>query len=64
MVMGKVFERHPKLRFGIVGVALSPVGYPPPVPINDKRMYPIYVKCIELDIAVFCTSGVRSQPFW
>jgi predicted TIM-barrel fold metal-dependent hydrolase len=43
---------------GIVGVALFPVGYNPPVPINDKRMYPIYVKCIELDIAVFCTSGV------
>ena len=43
---------------GIVGVALFPVGYVPPVPINDKRMYPIYVKCIELDIAVFCTSGV------
>jgi predicted TIM-barrel fold metal-dependent hydrolase len=43
---------------GIVGVALFPVGYVPQVPINDKRMYPIYVKCIELDIAVFCTSGV------
>ena len=43
---------------GIVGVALFPVGYLPAVPINDKRMYPIYVKCIELDIAVFCTSGV------
>ena len=43
---------------GIVGVALFPVGYVPAVPINDKRMYPIYSKCIELDIAVFCTSGV------
>ncbi|MGH7788496.1 MAG: amidohydrolase family protein [Candidatus Binatia bacterium] len=43
---------------GIVGVALFPVGYTPPVPIDDKRMYPIYAKCIELDIAVFCTSGV------
>jgi len=43
---------------GIVGVALFPVGCNPPVPIDDKRMYPIYMKCIELDIAVFCTSGV------
>jgi predicted TIM-barrel fold metal-dependent hydrolase len=43
---------------GIVGVSLFPVGYVPPVPINDKRMYPIYTKCNELDIAVFCTSGV------
>ena len=43
---------------GIVGVGLFPVGYVPPVPINDKRMYPVYTKCAELDIAVFCTSGV------
>jgi predicted TIM-barrel fold metal-dependent hydrolase len=43
---------------GIVGVALFPVGYVPPVPINDKRAYLIYSKCVELDIAVFCTSGV------
>jgi predicted TIM-barrel fold metal-dependent hydrolase len=51
-----IIRAHEEL--GIVGVALFPVGYNPPVPINDKRMYPIYVKCIELDIAVFCTSGV------
>ena len=43
---------------GIVGITLFPVGYVPPVPINDKRMYPLYAKCIELDIAVLCTSGV------
>jgi predicted TIM-barrel fold metal-dependent hydrolase len=52
----EITRAHQEL--GIVGVALFPVGYVPPVPINDKRMYPIYVKCIELDIAVFCTSGV------
>jgi predicted TIM-barrel fold metal-dependent hydrolase len=52
----EIARAHEEL--GIVGVALFPVGYVPPVPINDKRMYPIYVKCIELDIAVFCTSGV------
>ena len=43
---------------GIVGITLFPVGYVPPVPINDKRMYPLYAKCVELDIAVLCTSGV------
>ena len=52
----EITRAHAEL--GIVGVALFPVGYVPQVPINDKRMYPIYVKCIELDIAVFCTSGV------
>jgi len=51
-----VVRAHAEL--GIVGVALFPVGYVPPVPINDKRMYVIYAKCVELDIAVFCTSGV------
>jgi uncharacterized protein len=28
------------------------------VPINDKRYYPIYAKCIELDIPIFCCAGV------
>ncbi len=46
------------VELGIVGVALFPVGYVPPVPIDDKRLYPIYAKCVELDIAVFSTSGV------
>lgn len=43
---------------GIVGVSIFPVSYVPPVPINDKRMYPIYAKCIELDIAVLVNSGI------
>ncbi len=45
-------------QLGIVGVSLFPVSYVPPVPINDKRMYPVYSKCIELDIAVLCTNGI------
>ena len=28
------------------------------VPINDKRYYPIYAKCVELDIPIFCCAGV------
>jgi predicted TIM-barrel fold metal-dependent hydrolase len=51
-----IVEAHTEL--GIVGVSVFPPGYQPAVPINDKRMYPIYAKCIELDIAVFSTSGV------
>ena len=51
-------SRGPTPSSGSSESRLFPVGYVPPVPINDKRMYPIYVKCIELDIAVFCTSGV------
>ena len=52
---------------GIRGVSMFPSGLMPPVPINDKLWYPVYAKCIELDIAVFCTTGVpgpriRMQP--
>ncbi len=36
----------------------SPPGCNPGVPINDKRMYPVYAKACELDIPVFCCVGV------
>jgi uncharacterized protein len=46
--------------FGVCGVTLGmgPAFLNPPVAINDARMYPIYAKCVELDIAVFITVGV------
>jgi len=47
-----------KEEHGIVGISMFPAGLQPPVPINDKLWYPVYAKCIELDIAVFCTTGV------
>jgi predicted TIM-barrel fold metal-dependent hydrolase len=40
------------------GVQLFPSGCNPPVPVNDKRMYPVYAKCCELDIPVMCCVGV------
>jgi predicted TIM-barrel fold metal-dependent hydrolase len=33
-------------------------GLIPQVPINDKKMYPVYSKCIELDIPIFVYAGV------
>ena len=36
----------------------SPPGMNPQVPINDKRFYPLYAKCIELDIPICITTGV------
>jgi predicted TIM-barrel fold metal-dependent hydrolase len=44
--------------FGIVGASFFPAGQNPPVPINDKRAYPIYAKCVDLDIAIFVNAGV------
>jgi predicted TIM-barrel fold metal-dependent hydrolase len=33
-------------------------GLIPQVPLNDKKMYPLYAKCIELDIPMFVYAGV------
>jgi len=43
---------------GAKAAQVFPAGFNPQVPINDKRMYPIYAKCIELDIPIFCCVGV------
>ncbi len=42
----------------IRAVTLFPAGTFPQVAINDRLMYPIYAKCVELDIPVFCCAGV------
>jgi len=44
--------------WGIPAVGFFPSGTFPQVPINDKRMYPLYAKCCELGIAAFCCAGV------
>jgi len=51
-----IVEQHE--RFGIRAVSMFPAGCNPQVPINDKKMYPIYAKCVELGIPVFCCAGV------
>ena len=44
--------------WGIRAVGVFPSGTFPQVPINDKLMYPIYAKCVELGIPAFCCAGV------
>jgi uncharacterized protein len=44
--------------WGIRAVGVFPAGTFPQVAINDKRMYPVYAKCVELGIPVFCCAGV------
>jgi predicted TIM-barrel fold metal-dependent hydrolase len=39
-------------------VSAFPAGLNPPVALNDKRYYPIYAKCIELDVVFASTVGV------
>jgi hypothetical protein len=45
-------------RFAIKAVTVFPCGYTPQVPANDKRLYPVYAKCVELDIPVCICIGV------
>ena len=45
-------------RYDIRAVELFPAGTSPQVGINDRLMYPVYAKCVELGIAVFCCAGV------
>jgi predicted TIM-barrel fold metal-dependent hydrolase len=39
-------------------VQVFPAGLTPQVPINDKKMYPLYAKCVELDLPIFVNAGV------
>jgi uncharacterized protein len=43
---------------GIKSVTAFPSGLCPQVPINDKRWYPIYAKCVELNLPFTCCVGV------
>lgn len=43
---------------GVVAAQFMPAILKPPVPINSKRAYPVYAKCIELDIPIFVNGGV------
>tara|TARA_B110000014_G_scaffold257293_1_gene241690 strand:- start:23471 stop:24343 length:873 start_codon:yes stop_codon:yes gene_type:complete len=45
-------------KYGIKGVDAFPSGLCPQVPINDKKWYPIYATCVELDIPFSCCAGV------
>lgn len=44
---------------GVVdAVTAMPSVYQPPVPLDDRRFYPVYAKCVELGLPIFITVGV------
>ena len=43
---------------GVRSAQAFPAGLLPQVPINDKKFYPLYAKCVELDIPIFVNAGV------
>jgi predicted TIM-barrel fold metal-dependent hydrolase len=47
-----------KRDYGIKAVTAFPSGLCPQVPIDDKKWYPIYAKCVELDLPFVCCVGV------
>ena len=44
--------------FGLKAISAFPCGCVPQVPINDKRFYPVYALCCDLDIPICCCVGV------
>jgi len=43
---------------GVRALTIFPSGVHPQLPINDRRWYPIYAKCVELDLPIFMAVGV------
>lgn len=44
--------------WGVKAFGAFPAGCNPQVPINDKKFYPFYAKCCELDVPIFVCAGV------
>ena len=44
--------------WGVRAFGAFPAGCNPQVPINDKKFYPYYAKCCELDVPIFVCAGV------
>lgn len=47
-----------KRDFDVKAVSGFPCGLLPQVPINDKKWYPVYAKCVELDLPICMCVGV------
>jgi len=47
------FDEH-----GIKAVTTFPAGCNPQVPVNDRRYYPVYQTCIDLDIPIITNAGI------
>lgn len=55
-----------KAEHDIVAVQVFPCGLVPQLAIDDKRLYPIYMKCVELDIPICINAGIVGprMPSW
>ncbi len=55
-----------KQEHDVVSAMVFPCGQLPQVAIDDKKMYPIYAKCVELDIPICVNGGIVGprMPSW
>ena len=49
--------------FGVCSFGAFNSGFDPQVGIDDELMYPIYDKCVELDVPIFSCAGVPGPRF-
>ena len=52
--------------YGVSSFGAFNAGFNPQVGIDDAKMYPIYAKCVELDVPIFSCVGVPGPrfPMW
>jgi predicted TIM-barrel fold metal-dependent hydrolase len=52
--------------YGVRSFGAFNCGFNPQVAIDDAKMYPIYAKCVELDVPIFSCVGVPGPrfPLW
>jgi hypothetical protein len=55
--------RELKDQYDIKAVTTFPAGCNPQVPVNDRRYYPIYQTCIDLDIPIVSNAGIAGPRF-
>ena len=55
-----------KADYDIVSVSIFPSGLVPQAAVNDKKLYPFYMKCVELDIPMCINGGIVGprMPSW
>jgi uncharacterized protein len=55
-----------KAEHDIVSVSIFPSGLVPQAAVNDKKLYPVYAKCVELDIPMCINGGIVGprMPSW
>ncbi len=48
---------------GLSAVTTFPAGCNPQVPVSDRRYYPVYQTCIDLDIPIIANAGIPGPRF-